>query len=60
VNPQERVKPPFYATLAGAALAECLKEAACRKATGTATVVINLNQGGTTSATWSIQDKKKT
>lgn len=47
------------ASRAEAVVAEVVKEAACRKLTGTATVVLSFNQGGLTSATFGIQDKQR-
>lgn len=44
---------------AAAVVAEVVKEAACRKLTGTATVVLSFNQGGLTSASYGIQDKHR-
>ena len=47
-------------TPADAALADLKREAACRKATGTGIVIVTMNQGGFTSASYGILEKKKT
>ena len=52
-GPEQRTK----GLAAESALAELVREIACRKLTGTATLVLSCNQGGITSASYGIQDK---
>ena len=49
----------YKSLLPESVLAEAMREAACRKLTGTFTVVVCCNQGGFTSASYGIQDRPK-
>ena len=55
---EQRERPPARAAI-DSAVAEVVREAVCRKLTGTATVVISFNQGGVTAVAYGLQDRQR-